>query len=52
MLNNTRVTWQCAFFQKEIFHCYQLKIGNEPMLQPRNKKSGKYKINTEGTLLG
>ena len=52
MLDNTGVIWQCAFFKKETFHCYRLKIGKEPILQPRNKKSGKYHVNTQGTLVG
>jgi hypothetical protein len=52
MLDDTRVTWQRAFFQKETFHCYRLKIEKEPVLQPRNKKSGIYQLNTEGALVG
>jgi len=52
MLDDTGVIWQRTFFQKETFHCYRLKIRKEPILQPRKKKSGKYQVNTEGTLVG
>jgi hypothetical protein len=52
MLDNTGVIWQCAFFQKETFYYYPLKIGKESILKPRKMKAGKYLVNAEGTLVG